>query len=1381
MISFIVKGWIRQKERFLLMMIGALLISGGLSTLIGLSETTKGTVIDSLQKKWDASYHIVVRPEGTKGITQNDNFFDPNYLSGISGGISLDDYNRIKQIPDIDVAAPISMIGFTGYNVILKNLVISEPGIYRLTSVTQDLGGFDSIEDKSEFYFSKGIYEHPDPTLSEKYGIIAFENNLSSFTNVLLAGVDPIEEARLVGLENAVLPLEGQEYFSDSNMVYSTDFSFEGIDGNEINVKNTGFPILLSNRSFLNQNLNFKLERLDIPFNNESMEKSLDIIAKNGGEEYLKSLSSKDTKEYTYNSEEIHTTLIENLTGIDRETGGKITKDDSSTLSFGSVLREKTGPLVYQSIESPFPERWEKALQVIPYKDVSNELMGNAYTYRKPQLTDESMASNPRLSPYLIGLYDPSKLNISKDPLSELPMETYSIPTATHILNKDKQPINPPQKINSDSNIYGFLMQPPTMLTTIEAASEILGDKPISAIRIKVKNVKTIGEESQKKLEVVAKEIEKQTGLHTDITLGSSPEPLLINIPKVGKNEEVGWVEQLWIKKGASINIFKETKLGYSGIIISVILVAIIYVFSTNLVSYLSRKQEFAVLLSIGWKPRQLKNLLLLESLLIGIIVSLLTFVVQLGLSFKETDTLSISEILLLTFFILLIYIIGPLFPARLINKIHPWHVMRAGETNLPGKRVIKTKGLFSMVFNTVMGRLQRNVVSILAIALPTALLMMFIFVTFRLNGVLYTSWLGQYVSMEVGIYHYIAVSISLIISILTTTEIMWQNIKERRSEISLLKALGWKNSYIQKMVLAEGAVIGLIGGLVGGVLSFIIIYFMYGPIPLTELWLPLLSCLIPIIVGMLGSWIPSRIAVKMQPIEGAKGILIHSKKTEKQFKVVFSFAGALFVGVLLLLVIAKTDFGKETSEEVTKKTDLKTEGELIEVSIPSDGNVELPSAENNDSSIETAITAGASGTYSIDMELDKNKLFHISAEIDVTNESQDTWNDIGFYFIPNAFTEEYKPEILQDAADVSITSVTVSGEEIQYDLSNNKLLLKLGNELMPGAKKRVEIDYTMKIPEHGNRLSRVDANFYLAQWYPMLAHYQNGWNIEDYDMKGESYHTSYGSYKVNYSLPEEFLVVSSVEDGEISPTMTGKLEGENIKDFYMALLNPKEWTSESLKVNDTTMRLLLPLNRSEILKEELEVAGAAFAYFEKKIGNYPYAELDLIGNGGNMEYSNVVEVSNSEDNYEVTLVHEMAHQWFYNMVSNDPYHDAWLDESLAVFVTSMFLTDKYKDDTIGYEFASNLAKINSTSGRVNLALDEFTESGYTSTMYGKTPLLLRDFFREHGGQEEAIQFLSDYFNEYQFKYVDSNSFSRFFIEYFGEGNRAFLDGWLGK
>lgn len=122
---------------------------------------------------------------------------------------------------------------------------------------------------------------------------------------------------------------------------------------------------------------------------------------------------------------------------------------------------------------------------------------------------------------------------------------------------------------------------------------------------------------------------------------------------------------------------------------------------------------------------------------------------------------------------------------------------------------------------------------------------------------------------MEVGTPHYVAVAVSLIISILTTSEIIWQNTKERSNEIALLKALGWKNKYVRIMVLVEGAVVGLLGGILGGLISLVIMYVMYGTIPFAELWLPLITCLCPILVGIAGAWIPSRMAMKMEPIEG--------------------------------------------------------------------------------------------------------------------------------------------------------------------------------------------------------------------------------------------------------------------------------------------------------------------------------------------------------------------------------------------------------------------------------------------------------------------------------------------------------------------------------
>lgn len=99
-LRFIFRNWRRHKERFLLLVIGAFIISAGLSYMLGLSETNKGTIIDSLQKRWRAPYDIVVRPKGSQSVTESKRLLEPNYLSEIPGGISLSQYDQIKKMKD---------------------------------------------------------------------------------------------------------------------------------------------------------------------------------------------------------------------------------------------------------------------------------------------------------------------------------------------------------------------------------------------------------------------------------------------------------------------------------------------------------------------------------------------------------------------------------------------------------------------------------------------------------------------------------------------------------------------------------------------------------------------------------------------------------------------------------------------------------------------------------------------------------------------------------------------------------------------------------------------------------------------------------------------------------------------------------------------------------------------------------------------------------------------------------------------------------------------------------------------------------------------------------------------------------------------------------
>lgn len=856
MISYILKSWWRHKERFILLLIGAILISTGLSFLINLTETNRGTVINVLQNKWRASYDIVVRPSDNESITEIDKLLDPNYLSGTDGGITLEQYEAIKSLKDIEVAAPISIIGYQGYQIKYGEKKFEEPGIYRISIKYEENDGLSNYSVDNPMYVSVGY----QPTnKNEQYGIIfnGKTQELISANILLLAAIDPVQEAKLVELDKTILQNMNSRYFEES------DQEVQVSDNKELEI-----PVLFSNQVNANRNTTFTFEKLKIPFSNEEIaQESFEKIKKSGGTTYLEQIEAEKGEVFSYSGEEEYRTLIQNLSGKKISTGEQV--ENSSILNLDGGLLYRSGSMKYKKVKSPFPERWETSYALIPY---SGEAPVKYPLYREPHIF---LYNNPstqiKIKPKYIGFYNPSKLAVSKDPTTELPLDTYYTPNVNLILDSKGGPVNPPKKISPTPNPFGYLLAPPTMLTNLEAARAILGEKPVAAIRIKVKNVESFSEESQQKLEQIAEEIEQLTGLSATITLGSSPQPVLTYIPEVQNSKSSGWVEQSWIKIGESLNIYRQTSFGYTGIIICTILVAIIYVVSTNSVAFLTRKREFAILLVIGWRPSKIRKLLWLESIIISLFVSILSVMLTITYKIVNPENVDILKLFLMILSIFIIYLFGAVFPIILAGKIDPILSIRDGEMNTPRKRWIPAKSIFSFVINTVLSRWKRNSFSVLAIALPTALLILFLFVSLQLDGLLFTSWLGQYVSMEVGLPHYVAMGISLLIAIITTTEILWQNISDRKSEIALLKAIGWKDSTIRFAVLIEGGFIGLISGILGIIIAAVLIFGMYGSLSTQESWIYLFG-FIPVFFGIIAAWIPAMVAVKVNPVEGMRG-----------------------------------------------------------------------------------------------------------------------------------------------------------------------------------------------------------------------------------------------------------------------------------------------------------------------------------------------------------------------------------------------------------------------------------------------------------------------------------------------------------------------------
>jgi hypothetical protein len=935
MIRFIWKNWWRNKGRFILLIVGALIVSTGLSYLVGVTQSNNGTIVDELQNRWKSSYHIVVRPPGSRSVTEVLNLLEPNYQSGLSGGISIDQYNQIKAMSDIDIAAPIAMIGFVNNDMVVNKVAVREPGVYRLNIRDESNTGAGIDTENGSLYFTVGGWEPVG--VGREYGTIQYNDvlPLSYGSEVMLAGIDPDAESKLVGLNEAMVHDSFSEYFDIDDKSEKVKIVTD--------ITETSIPVIISNKEFVESKRTFTISKLDLPFLSEEQASTMEMVKENGGEAFLDKQEGTKIESFTYTTQEVHKNLISEILSP---------SENQMELDLQKIIGFKASPVEYKPVTSPFSDRWPFAYEVKPYTIPENVSIAETEAYRPVTLFGDEFKDFPRIKLNIKGVFDPSQLNISKDPLTELPMETYFPSKSNWVLDKNEIPVNPPKEMKPLNNPYGFLTKPPLMLTTIEAAANIMGEKPISSIRIKVKGVDQLNDASEERLNEVADTIEKETGLITDVTLGSSPQPALTHIPGLKGRDSLGWVEQPWIKLGSSMSIFKEAKVGLSGVIASVILVAIVYVFSSNLIMMFTRQKEFAVLLSIGWRPKQLSKLLFLEATILGVFVSVVSWIILGYFYFANEITTSLTRFFLIGLFGLLIYLLGTIIPAQLVRNIKPYETMRSGEIAHIGKRWIPSRAIWSMSLNSFISKWKRSTLSVISIALPTSLFVIFLFITFRLKGVMYATWLGEYVAMEVSSLHYIAMGVALLIAILTTTEIIWQNVSERQPEIALLKSIGWQNRNIRQLVLLEGAFSGLFAGMIGVLLAFLFVWKTYDQPPTDQLPFFLLSIVIPVLTGMIGALFPAHKAVKTLPYQALGGSAEHSMKTEKRLKVALGTLGiVLFIGLLSVLGQAVPEVERVASD--TEEPIDRTNGKTTDVFKSNNRNEQEPESSHTQKSLE--------------------------------------------------------------------------------------------------------------------------------------------------------------------------------------------------------------------------------------------------------------------------------------------------------------------------------------------------------------------------------------------------------------------------------------------
>lgn len=416
---------------------------------------------------------------------------------------------------------------------------------------------------------------------------------------------------------------------------------------------------------------------------------------------------------------------------------------------------------------------------------------------------------------------------------------------------------------------------------------------------------------------------------------------------------------------------------------------------------------------------------------------------------------------------------------------------------------------------------------------------------------------------------------------------------------------------------------------------------------------------------------------------------------------------------------------------------------------------------------------------YDLTLEMDDNGTFDASATIKVKNKSDQDWNDLVFYFIPNAFKEGHSYSSVKGYSEIDMKEIKVNGQKATYTLEHDTLTVSIPDEMRKKNSFEVNVNYTFTVPKEGVRFSKVKENYYLAQWYPMLATFQDGkWNKEDYSDRLETYHTDFSNYKVSYRLPKGYLFISTADNEDELGKTEGTVKIKKVRDFFIAIVKDMEMYETNAE-DGVKIRLFTKDDHYKDIEETLELAKDALVFYQKNIGKYPHKQLDIIlDKGVFMEYPGIVTINPypyDPDFYQNAIVHEIAHQYFYGVVSNDQYHQAWVDEGITEFATSMFFYVA-KEQSASQAFSLSQRRMDwineQNLGRQhsNVSLDKVKNTGY---IYGQPALELHKMIKEKyqiKGEDEKVvgmQFLSDYYHHFRYKEVNTDEFVQFSRAYF--------------
>ncbi len=451
--------------------------------------------------------------------------------------------------------------------------------------------------------------------------------------------------------------------------------------------------------------------------------------------------------------------------------------------------------------------------------------------------------------------------------------------------------------------------------------------------------------------------------------------------------------------------------------------------------------------------------------------------------------------------------------------------------------------------------------------------------------------------------------------------------------------------------------------------------------------------------------------------------------------------------------------------------------------------------------------------TYNLDLNFDEsNNTLSGVENVEYINNYESVLSSVKFHLYPNAFRQgaTYSPVSFKNhdtayingfsQGKIDVSSVKVDGKSAEVEISGNDqniLNVDLGSELFPDDSANIEIVFSVLLPNCVHRFGYGDNTYNFGKFYPVVCVYEDGeFCTDNYGSNGDPFYSEMANYNVKISYDDDFVLASTGVQNKTTTTGGKKMtniSAQVVRDFAFVL--SKKFSVATTKLDGITVFYYYYDDAQP--QRSLETAVKALRTFGELFGEYPYATFSVVKTNfihGGMEYPNLVYISDAIENYDDYLnviVHETAHQWWYNMVGSNACEYAWLDEGLTEFSTLLFYrynsgynvkeADSLSSSLSSYILFSEIygSVYGEFNGKMTRNVNEFSgEMEYTYISYVKGVLFFENL-EKTVGQKNFLKALKHYFKENKFSNATPDDLISSFEIVTKRGLEGFFDSWI--